>query len=111
MFRRLLAALIAISLTGVAYAKPAITGDESIVVVNGIIIQGAYECNELWLERDGVKKSAQNAHAVMVKSLTEDRARELLARGIEDFDNSVRHLGKKAACHKVNQLIDSQVAE
>ena len=97
-------AIAALALVTAAPAYAVTTGQESIVL-NGIASHGSIVCNPNWLDRPGsyaILAGAQAAARANPKGL-----KALLARGMVDFDNSVKRLGKEGACRQLDQMIEA----
>jgi hypothetical protein len=74
---------------------------ESAIILNSIDFHGSVVCDPDWLDRPS--SLAILAEARSCKNTA--RSKMLLARGFSDFDNSVKELGKTAACQKLDDAI------
>jgi hypothetical protein len=86
-----------------ALATPAVAGRDcrAAIIADGIASRGSIVCNPHWLDRPG--SLAILAATQSCRGTPETKA--LIARGFADFDNSVKELGKAAACQKLDANI------
>jgi hypothetical protein len=76
---------------------------QGAIILNGIDFRGSIVCNPDWLDRRGSLVILAMAQSCKNKS----GSKISLARGFADFDNSVKELGKTAACQKLDDTIRS----
>jgi hypothetical protein len=76
---------------------------QNAIILDGIDFHGSLVCNPDWLDRRG--SLAILAEAQSCKKTAGSKT--LIMRGFADFDNSVKELGKIAACQKLDEVIKS----
>jgi hypothetical protein len=100
-------AAFALALAGPAYAE---TNGEASIILDGIATHGSIVCNPHWLDRQGSYIIVDLARAAHANGANDETMRSLLKRGMADFDKSVKELGKKGACQKLDHLLDEIAA-
>jgi hypothetical protein len=83
-------------------AHAATSNNEYSVVLDGIVSHGAIECNPAWLDRRGAVAILGLAQSSGIHGA---KVKQLISRGMHDFDNHVREKGKDAACMEVDGII------
>jgi hypothetical protein len=100
LFKQLLGLLLASTPTLGSVAQE-LSVCQNALILNGIDFHGSVVCNPDWLDRPG--SLAILAEAQSCKKTAGSKT--LMARGFADFDNSVKELGKVAACQKLDDVI------
>jgi hypothetical protein len=77
------------------------------VIANGIAFHGSLVCDPSWLDRPGSLTILAGAQSCRGDRTVSKSLKALLMRGMVDFDNSVKELGKAAACQKLDTMISS----
>jgi hypothetical protein len=102
-FKQLLAILLAFIPAPIASLAKEPSPCEWAIIVNGIDFHGSAVCNPDWLDRPG-----SLAILAQARSCNKTAGLKTLAlRGFNDFDNSVKELGKEAARRKLDEIITS----
>jgi hypothetical protein len=93
---------VAIAALAVVPKAHATTKEVSAVIADCIATHGSIVCNPAWLDRPGSYAILDMARSVRMDKKVKEI---LLRRGMTDFDNSVRQLGKAGACQKLNSVL------
>ena len=101
LFKQLLGLLLAFTPAPLASVAQELSACQNALILNGIDFHGSVVCNPDWLDRRG--SLAILAEAKSCKKTAGSKT--LMARGFDDFDNSVKQLGKIAACQKLDEAI------
>jgi hypothetical protein len=99
--RRFLWVLIALTPTPQAAIAEELSNCQSALILNGIDFHGSIVCNPDWLDRVGSRAILAQAQSCRKTA----SPKMLMVRGFTDFDNSVKALGKTAACQKLDDAI------
>ena len=96
-------AIAALALVTAAHAYAGAAG-QNFIILDGIASHGSVVCNPNWLDRPGSYAILAGAKAAHADPKT---AKAFIMRGMTDFDNSVKELGKEGACRKLDQMIEA----